>query len=121
MDEIFAFQDKLDAVRDEPEKVWQVVDAFFDEAENQLELSPKFLRELQKIDLEEDSIPIKDADELLDNKDNYKKDKKYDIPFIPIHNFQITTMIIYRDIQRKYIICQHLRDCFKIKLFDHMQ
>ena len=44
MDEIFAFQDKLDAVRDEPEKVWQVVDAFFDEAENQLELSPKFLR-----------------------------------------------------------------------------
>ena len=87
MDEIFAFQDKLDAVRDEPEKVWQVVDAFFDEAENQLELSPRFLRELQKIDLEEDSIPIEDVDELLDNEDNYKKDKKYDIPFIPIHNF----------------------------------
>ena len=81
MDEIFAFQDKLDAVRDEPEKVWQVVDAFFDEAENQLELSPRFLRELQKIDLEEDSIPIKDADELLDNEDNYKKDKhaRYDL------------------------------------------
>lgn len=91
MDEIFAFQDKLDAVRDKPEKVWQVVDAFFDEAENQLELSPNFLRELQKIDLEEDSIPIKDADELLDNEDDYvpskQKKEKYDIPFTPIHNF----------------------------------
>ena len=87
IDEIFAFQDKLDAVKNDPEKVWQVVDEFFWEAENQLELSPRFLRELQKIDLEEDSIPIEDADELLDNEDNYKKDKKYDIPFIPIHNF----------------------------------
>ena len=87
MDEIFAFQDKLDAVRDEPEKVWQVVDAFFDEAENQLELSPRFLTQLQKIDLEESSISIKNADESLYNEDKYKKDKKYDIPFIPIHNF----------------------------------
>ncbi len=91
IDEIFAFQDKLDAVRDEPEKVWQVVDSFFEEAENQLEVSPNFLRELQKIDLEEDSIPIKDADELLGNEDNYilfkQKKEKYDIPFTPIHNF----------------------------------
>ena len=34
MDEIFAFQDKLDAVRDEPEKVWQVVDEFFNATKN---------------------------------------------------------------------------------------
>ncbi len=91
MDEIFAFQDKLDAVRDEPEKVWQVVDAFFDEAENQLELSPRFLRELQRIDLKEDYIPIKDIDELLGDEDDYVSSKhtkeKYDIPFTPIHNF----------------------------------
>ena len=56
--EIFAFQDKLDAVKDNPKKVWEVVDEFFWEAENQLELSPKFLKELQNIS-EEDFVPLR--------------------------------------------------------------
>lgn len=65
--EIFAFQDKLDAVKDNPEKVWEVVDEFFWEAENQLELSPKFLKELQNID-EKDFVPLRidNIDELFE-------------------------------------------------------
>ena len=68
--EIFAFQDRLDAVRDDPEKVWDVVDDFFMECENQLELSPNFLKELQEID-DSDSAPISLAkiDELFEDED----------------------------------------------------
>ena len=70
MHEIFAFQDKLDAVKDDPEKVWDVVDNFFMECENQLELSPHFLKELQEID-ENDFVPIslEKIDELFDDED----------------------------------------------------
>lgn len=68
--EIFAFQDRLDAVRDDPEKVWDVVDDFFMECENQLELSPNFLKELQEID-DSDSVPISlgKIDELFEDED----------------------------------------------------
>ena len=68
--EIFAFQDKLDAVKDDPEKVWDVVDDFFMECENQLELSPNFLKELQEID-DSDSVPISlgKIDELFEDED----------------------------------------------------
>ena len=68
--EIFAFQDRLDAVRDDPEKVWDVVDDFFMECENQLELSPNFLKELQEID-DTDSVPISlgEIDELFEDED----------------------------------------------------
>ena len=70
MHEIFAFQDRLDAVRDDPEKVWDVVDDFFMECENQLELSPNFLKELQEID-DSDSVPISlgEIDELFEDED----------------------------------------------------
>lgn len=70
MHEIFAFQDKLDAVRDDPEKVWDVVDDFFMECENQLELSPNFLKELQEVD-DSDSVPISlgKIDELFEDED----------------------------------------------------
>ena len=70
MHEIFAFQDKLDAVKDDPEKVWDVVDDFFMECENQLELSPNFLKELQEID-DSDSVPISlgKIDELFEDED----------------------------------------------------
>ena len=70
MHEIFAFQDKLDAVKDDPEKVWDVVDDFFMECENQLELSPNFLKELQEID-DTDFVPIslEKIDELFEDED----------------------------------------------------
>ena len=70
MHEIFAFQDRLNAVRDDPEKVWDVVDDFFMECENQLELSPNFLKELQEID-DSDSVPISlgEIDELFEDED----------------------------------------------------
>lgn len=69
--EIFAFQDKLDAIKDNPEKVWDVVDDFFMEAESQLELSPNFLRELQELDIDNDFVPlsIEDEDRLFDDED----------------------------------------------------
>lgn len=70
MHEIFAFQDKLDAIKDDPEKVWDVVDSFFMECENQLELSPSFIKELQEID-EGDFVPLslEKIDELLEDED----------------------------------------------------
>ena len=71
MHEIFAFQDKLDAVQDNPEKVWDVVDDFFMECENQLELSPGFIKELHDYDLEKDFVPLSlsDIDDLFDDDD----------------------------------------------------
>lgn len=71
--EIFAFQDKLDAVRDNPEKVWEVVDDFFWEVENQLELSPSLLKELMGL-TEDDFVPLKidNIDELFDDDDDYE-------------------------------------------------
>lgn len=110
IDEIFAFQDKLDAVKDDPEKVWDVVDSFFWEAEQQLELSPSFLKELAELDLEKDFVPlhIENIDELFENDDEYeqnyttakdyvnyvlyqreKKKERFikDIPFSPRLNF----------------------------------
>lgn len=109
IDEIFAFQDKLDAVKDDPEKVWEVVDSFFWEVEGQLELSPNFLKELQEID-EGDFVPLRvdNIDELFDDdcdyESNYATAKDYvnyilyqrkkeddrfrkDIPFSPRLNF----------------------------------
>ena len=111
MHEIFAFQDRLDTVKDNPEEVWEIVDDFFMEAENQLELSPGFIRELKECDLEKDftSLSVSEFDDLWDDDDfdanlrtasdyvNYvntlanvipRTDKeKYDIPFVPRHNF----------------------------------
>ena len=71
--EIFAFQDKLDAVKDNPEKVWEVVDDFFWEAENQLELSSGFLKQLEEL-TEDDFVPLKidNIDELFDDDDDYE-------------------------------------------------
>lgn len=114
--EIFAFQDKLDAIKDDPEKVWEVVDDFFWECECQLELSPHFIKELQEIDLDKDFVPINNIEELLKEDDDYEANyataqdyvnyvlaqtptteevmgcdgackNKYDIPFVPRHQF----------------------------------
>ena len=79
--EIFAFQDKLDAVKDNPDKVWEVVDDFFWEAENQLELSPGFLKALGEL-TEDDFVPItlNKIDELFDDEDfdvNYNTASDY--------------------------------------------
>ena len=81
MHEIFAFQDKLDAVRDDPEKVWDVVDDFFTECENQLELSPNFLKELQEID-DSDSAPIS-----LGKIDELFKDEDYESNYITAQDY----------------------------------
>lgn len=72
--EIFAFQDKLDAVKDDPEKVWQIVDDFFGEVENQLELSPKFLKELQNISKKDFvSLRVDNINELFEeDEDNFE-------------------------------------------------
>ena len=109
IDEIFAFQDKLDAVKDDPEKVWDVVDSFFWEAEQQLELSPSFLKELAELE-EGDFVPLRveNIDELFEDDDEYeqnyatakdyvnyvlyqreKKKERFmkDIPFSPRLNF----------------------------------
>ena len=70
MHEIFAFQDKLDAVKDNPEKVWDVVDDFFMECEGQLEVSPQLLKELSEL-TEDDFVPIsvEKIDDLFDDED----------------------------------------------------
>ena len=102
MHEIFAFQDKLDAAEGDVNKIWQVVDDFFWEAECQLELDPNFIKELHELDLETDFISIDEIDDLFKEKcdedylpshievlkeyKEYKK-KQIDIPFSPRFNF----------------------------------
>lgn len=81
MHEIFAFQDKLDAVKDNPEKVWDVVDDFFMECESQLEVSPQLLKELSEL-TEDDFVPIslEKIDDLFDDEDfeqNYLTARDY--------------------------------------------
>lgn len=105
IDEIFCLQDKLDMVKDEPEKVWDVFDDFLFMCENQLEVSPTFLKQLHEVDLEKDFEPlsIDEIDKLFDDCDgdgcynvaedyvNYalslRDRKKYEIPFSPRLNF----------------------------------
>ena len=95
MHEIFAFQDRLDAVRDDPEKVWDVVNDFFMECENQLELSPNFLKELQEID-DSNSVPISlgEIDELFEDDVNESaEDKKMTEEELKIESLKIATNI----------------------------
>ena len=81
MDEIFCFQDKLDKVKDDLEEVWCVVDDFFMECENQLELDPNFIRELKELDLENDfdslDISLSELDSLWEDS--------LDEDYIPSH------------------------------------
>ena len=72
--EIFCFQDKLDAVKDDPEKVWEVVDGFFMECESQLEVSPGLLKELENFN-PDDYVPIKDLDDLFETCNIVIRDK----------------------------------------------
>lgn len=108
VDEIFCLQDKLDMVKDDPIKVWEVFDDFLATCESQLEVSPTFLKQLHDVDIEKDFVPlsINELDELLNDCDfdaehsiaedyvNYvlaqkskKEKKKYDIPFQPALRF----------------------------------
>lgn len=100
--EIFAFQDRLDAAEGDVEKIWEIVDDFFWEAENQMELDPNFLKEMHELDLEADFISVDELDDLFKEKcdedylpshievlKEYKeyKNKQIDIPFSPRLNF----------------------------------
>ena len=105
IDEIFCLQDKLDAVRDDPIKAWDVFDDFLATCESQLEVSYTFLRQLHEVDIEKDFVPLTmdELDELLNDDDfeaerniaedyiNYilasRDKKKYEIPFSPRLNF----------------------------------
>ena len=80
MHEIFCLQDCLDSVKDDPEKVWEIFDNFLMECENQLEINPGFLKELQELDLEKDFIKLnnlKDFDKLFKKDNHYKTAKDY--------------------------------------------
>ena len=76
MHEIFCFQDKLDAVADDPQKVWNVVDEFFAEAENELELSPGFIKSLKELDLDKDFVEV-DLSKLDDFFNDNAEDEDY--------------------------------------------
>ena len=101
IDEIFCLQDRLDDVRDDPIKVWEVFDDFLATCESQLELSPTFLKQLHEVDIEKDFKPlsVEEIDELFDDygkascnvaedyvnyvlyvKDSKSKDLKFEIP-----------------------------------------
>lgn len=81
MHEIFCFQDKLDAVADDPQKVWDVVDDFFMEVENELELSPGFIKSLKELDLDEDfvELDLSGLDDLFDDDANDKDYNDYEV------------------------------------------
>ena len=65
MHEIFCLQDRLDSVKDDPEKVWEIFDNFLMECENQLGINPGFLKELQELDLEKDFIKLNNLKDLI--------------------------------------------------------
>ena len=97
--EIFCFQDKLDAAGNDPEKLWDIIDDFFSQAENELELNPNFIRDLKDADIDTDFIEIEDVNDVFEEQHertaqdyvNYvlaqAKKKRYDIPFTPRHDF----------------------------------
>ena len=94
MHEIFAWQDKLDAIEDEPEKAWELFNDFLNECEDQLELNPEFIKQLDEA-MDEDCMPLNMEYEtnLFDDElplyTPCKKSDKYttDIPFSPRHDF----------------------------------
>lgn len=49
IDELFAWQDSLDEIEKEPSKAWNLFNDFLDEAENQLEYSEEFIKEMEEI------------------------------------------------------------------------
>lgn len=49
IDELFAWQDSLDEIEKEPFKAWNLFNDFLDEAENQLEYSEEFIKEMEEI------------------------------------------------------------------------
>lgn len=71
MDTIFALQDKLDMVKNDPEKVWDIFDDFLADCESQLEINPTFLKQLNQVDFDQDFIPLtsKEIDELFEDDD----------------------------------------------------
>ena len=104
MHEIFCLQDRLDKCKDNPKKVWEIFDDFLMECENQLELSPEFVKSMEKLDLEKDFVDIDNIDDLFDNEETRDIDSeleyleifgeqedtekfKKDIPFSPRHDF----------------------------------
>lgn len=74
IDEIFCFMDKLNAVQDDPQKVWDVVDNLLWEMESQLELSPNFLKELAELDLNKDfvEVDINNLEDLFSDDDDFE-------------------------------------------------
>lgn len=49
IDELFCWQDRLDSIEDEPSKAWKLFDDFLWEAENHLEYSEEFIKEMEEI------------------------------------------------------------------------
>ena len=49
MDELFAWQDKLDEIENDKSQAWDLFNEFLDQMESHLELSPKFIKEMEEI------------------------------------------------------------------------
>lgn len=89
--ELFTWWDWLDSLKDEPEKAFDLFTKFLEACEDQLELSPRFIEELEKTK-DEDFVSIDNIDDLFDDEDmdddfNFANDRKEDIPFNPSHVF----------------------------------
>lgn len=85
MDEVFCWWDKLDALEDTPEKAFDLFTKFLEECEDQLELNPDFIEELERLDKDKDFVSIDNINELYETDD--EKRKKRDIPFMPRLSF----------------------------------
>lgn len=55
INELFGWQDALDEIEKEPSKAWDLFDKFLTEAESKLELSPKFIKEMEEIKEKEEN------------------------------------------------------------------
>lgn len=66
MDELFAWWDKLDNLQNTPEKAFKLFEEFLEECEDQLEYSPDFIDELERLDLDKDFVKV-DLETLFDD------------------------------------------------------
>lgn len=83
MDEMFCWWDRLDALKDSPEKAFDLFTEFLEECEDQLEWNCDFVDKMK-----DDYVPIDidTIDDLFEDTTD-KERKKQDIPFLPRLNF----------------------------------
>ena len=90
IDELFSWQDRLDKLENDKSKSWYLFDEFLNEAENQLEYSEEFIKEMEEIHKKiengdySDFVKVDFYEDLFDDErcDNCKYSQETNEPYI---------------------------------------